>query len=311
MDNLYFFPHGFLFVDKKRGDNSTYVVSSVKKYLKTIGIKDIKVGHAGTLDPFAEGVLPIAIGEATKAIDYVMQAKKVYEFTIKFGVSTDTFDNTGEILNTSNVFPTYEEIIAILPLFIGNVEQTPPKFSAIKINGERAYKLARENKEFKISTRKVFIHNLEVINYNSDEKTVSFKAIVGKGTYIRSLGVDIANKLGALGCISYLRRSNYVFNKEILLIPQNITYNLKEQLVSIEDMLDGILAYPLNQGQALLLFNGNLKLNEDFVTNNSNSNIIKATYNEKLVALLKIENTKFSIIRVFNHHKKTILKGEN
>ena len=200
--------HGWISIYKEPDMTSFQVVRQARRILN---IK--KIGHGGTLDPFATGVLPIAINEATKTVDYVMNHEKEYKFTITFGEEKDTGDLTGETTFTSKKIPTKQEIHEILQKFIGEIEQTPPKYSAIKIDGKRAYDLARNNKEFEIKPRKIQIHSLKLLKTSG--KTADFITTCGKGTYIRSLAQDIARSLDTYGYVSKLERTKVgQFTKE-------------------------------------------------------------------------------------------------
>ena len=197
-------PHGWLLLDKPRGLGSTQAVGLVKRVLRQGGYKKTKVGHGGTLDPLAEGVLPIALGEATKLAGRMLDASKIYDFTISFGKQTDTLDTEGEVVASSNHIPTGEDVAAILPQFTGAIEQAPPAYSAIKINGKRAYDRARAGEEVEMKLRATTIHSLEILG--SEGAAVTLRAHVSKGTYIRSLARDIALALGSVGHVTYLRR---------------------------------------------------------------------------------------------------------
>ncbi|MDR0484930.1 MAG: tRNA pseudouridine(55) synthase TruB [Alphaproteobacteria bacterium] len=295
--------HGWLFIDKPVGVSSFKAVSTIKKYLNLP--KTHKIGHGGTLDPFAEGVLPIAIGEATKTVEYVMNSDKVYEFTILFGSKTDTKDCEGNIIKTTDVIPTKENLIKILKDFTGTILQKPPSFSAIKINGERAYSLARKGVDVDIPMRKVNIHSLELKDFNDSFQKATLVAKVSKGTYIRCLAEDIAEKLGSLGHTVYLRRTEICIHKEKLLLSLNTLYNeeynIYDNLISIEDMLDGISAFSLNIAQAKDILNGNLSsLSLSF------DGVFKSLYNGKVLALLENKNGKTSFLRVFNNNRANI-----
>lgn len=192
--------HGFINLNKPVGMSSAAAVDRVKAILKPE-----KIGHAGTLDPLATGVLPLALGEGTKCVPLLMDAKKTYDFTITFGQTRDTDDSAGQITATSDVMPTRDQLQAIIPQFIGEIMQMPPAYSALKIDGKRAYALARKGKEVKLEARPVTIHSIEIIDFNGHE--AHCRALVGKGTYIRSLGRDMAAAAGSLGYISRLHRA--------------------------------------------------------------------------------------------------------
>ena len=238
--------HGWIILDKPLGLGSTQGVSAVKRVLRQGGYgKGIKVGHGGTLDPLATGVLPIAVGEATKLAGRMLDSDKVYDFTIRFGVQTSTLDAEGEVVAESNVRPTREALEAVLPRFTGPIDQVPPAYSALKIDGERAYDLARAGEEVVLASRRVTIHSLisspergggpfasangggggplgESLaeaplhpqpaaggpppRAGEELQDITFTAHVSKGTYIRSLARDIALALGTVGHVTMLRR---------------------------------------------------------------------------------------------------------
>ena len=224
-------PHGWLILDKPTGMGSTRAVGAVKRLLREGGYPKVKVGHGGTLDPLAQGVLPIALGEATKLAGRMLDSDKIYEFTIQFGEETDTLDAEGAITSRSDRRPPMEAVAAVLELFTGDIEQVPPRYSAIKVDGKRAYDRARAGEDVEMQTREVTIHSLgfatryEGPSAPSELATsfaqpdpfnpappmvsadsVTLRAHVSKGTYIRSLARDIARALGTLGHVTYLRR---------------------------------------------------------------------------------------------------------
>ena len=197
--------HGWLILDKPVGLGSTQAVSAVKRALRTGGYPRVKVGHGGTLDPLASGVLPIALGEATKLAGRMLDADKAYEFTIRFGAETSTLDLEGETVATSDVRPTPEEVRSVLQRFTGPISQVPPSYSALKVDGRRAYDVARAGGDVTLAARPVTVHELVVVDTASD--TATLRARVSKGTYIRSLARDIAQALGTVGHVSFLRRT--------------------------------------------------------------------------------------------------------
>lgn len=192
--------HGWVVLDKPLGLGSTKAVGRVRWLFEAQ-----KAGHAGTLDPLATGVLPIALGDATKTVPYLVDAAKAYEFDITFGVSTETLDAEGEVTGRSDMRPETDAIKAVLPRFIGDVEQVPPKYSAIKIDGKRAYDLARAGVAVEMKTRIVRINAVALIDQSG--AVASFTVDCGKGTYVRSLARDICEALGAEGHVSRLRRT--------------------------------------------------------------------------------------------------------
>jgi tRNA pseudouridine55 synthase len=220
--------HGWIILDKPIGLGSTQAVAAVKRNLREAGFGKVKVGHGGTLDPLATGVLPIALGEATKLCGRMLDASKTYDFTISFGVETSGLDAEGEVVATSQVRPTLADVEAVLPRFTGPIEQIPPAYSAIKVDGKRAYDRARAGEDIEMQARSVFIHsltlhhpelvsgsyfneqNIKVLKQVQGDETLSsvtLSADVSKGTYIRSLARDIALALGTVGHVSMLRRT--------------------------------------------------------------------------------------------------------
>ncbi len=236
--------HGWIIIDKPLGPGSTQIVSAVKRALREGGYGKHKVGHGGTLDPLATGVLPVAVGEATKLAGRMLDASKRYDFTIRFGAQTDTLDLEGKVIAESPVRPTLADIESVLARFTGPIEQVPPAFSALKVDGERAYDLARKGEEVVLATRKVTVFSLQILpgtgsgtseaggggsppdatavdaatplhhpadgpppNAGEELNEITLTAFVSKGTYIRSLARDIAVALGTVGHVTMLRRT--------------------------------------------------------------------------------------------------------
>ena len=192
--------HGWVVLDKPVGMSSTHAVSVVKRLFQAK-----RAGHAGTLDPLASGVLPIALGEATKTVSFVMEGRKIYRFTVRWGEERDTDDAEGRITGVSAERPSADAISAELPRFVGQITQVPPRFSAVKIGGERAYDLARDGETVEIAARPVEIHRLELIE--TADQDAKFVAECGKGTYVRALARDLGRLLGCLGHVAALRRT--------------------------------------------------------------------------------------------------------
>ena len=279
-------PNGWLILDKPRGLGSTQAVAAVKRVLRKAGYGKVKIGHGGTLDPLAEGVLPIALGEATKLAGRMLDASKVYEFTVRFGQETDTLDAEGKITATSTAFPSLDQVEGMLPHFTGLIEQVPPAFSALKVGGKRAYDLARSGEEVELATRAVTVHSLKYIgckvhdaearvrreepadtvsrivanlNRNVAKRwlsDVTLRAHVSKGTYIRSLARDISHALGTVGHVAYLRRKRAgPFGPEQaisldLLNEIGKGAPLEDHLLPLEAGLDGIPAHELDRTDA-------------------------------------------------------------
>jgi len=206
--------HGWVVLDKPSGMNSTHAVSRLKRIFNAK-----KAGHAGTLDPLATGILPIAFGEATKTVPFVQDGEKAYRFTVRWGTETDTDDADGRIAAQSDLRPATAEILALLPGFIGTILQLPPSYSAIKINGERAYDLARDGEAPVLSPRPVTIHALDLLSAEPDEAV--FEARCGKGTYVRAIARDLGRSLGCYGHVSALRRTRVgpFYETDAVLLP--------------------------------------------------------------------------------------------
>ena len=254
--------HGWIILDKPLGLGSTTAVSAVKRILRQAGEPKTKVGHGGTLDPLASGVLPIALGEATKAAGRMLDASKVYEFTILFGEETDTLDAEGQVVARSPVRPSLEDIAAVLPSCTGEIDQMPPAFSALKVDGKPAYARARAGEQVELKSRRVSISELRP--FASTHNSVTLSATVSKGTYIRSLARDIAHALGTVGHVSYLRRTRAgPFG-----IEQAISLDFLEEaakaraltrtVLPLQAALDDIPALPVTPDQARLLRHGQM-----------------------------------------------------
>ena len=243
---------------------STTAVSAVKRILREAGEPKTKVGHGGTLDPLASGVLPIALGEATKLAGRMLDATKAYDFTIRFGQETDTLDAEGKVMVTSEVRPALERVEAMLPNFTGQIEQAPPAYSALKIGGKAAYARARAGEDVELKPRPVTIHSLSVLEPSEVPKVdeITLSATVSKGTYIRSLARDIAHALGTVGHVSYLRRTR----AGPFSLDQAISLDFLEEaakaraltrtVLPLTAALDDIPALPVTPDQAQLLRHG-------------------------------------------------------
>ena len=267
---------GWINLYKPKNITSFKAINSIKKKFSIN-----KIGHAGTLDPMAEGVLPIAIGKATKLIPYISNMNKEYEFTVTWGIQTTTDDAEGEILFESSYLPKRKEIEKKIINYIGYINQIPPKVSAVKINGKRAYKLFRENKKFTIQPKKVFIEDL-CITDQSINKT-SFKILCGQGFYVRSLARDLAIDLKTYGHISSLKRSkvgkfsekNSILLDDLLKIGQ--THEEINCISTTISMLDDILAYEIEEKLDIenLSFGRSIKIDERKIINPSSINLDK------------------------------------
>jgi tRNA pseudouridine55 synthase len=296
-------PHGWLILDKPRGLGSTQAVGAVKRVLREGGYGKVKVGHGGTLDPLAEGVLPIALGEATKLAGRMLESDKVYAFTVKFGEQTDTLDTEGPVIATSEVRPTLAQVEAVLPRFTGAIEQAPPMYSAIKIDGQRAYDLARAGEEVEMKLRAVTIHDLTVSDATGEGAldSVTLIAHVSKGTYIRSLARDIALALGTVGHVTYLRRTKagpFTDNQAISLDLLNEIGKgapLNDHLLPLEAGLDGIPALSLNPESAQAVRQGRVVSGLPLA-----DGLCLATLDAVPVALMEISDGMATVVRGFN-----------
>ena len=256
--------HGWLILDKPLGLGSTQGVSAVKRALRTAGHPKARVGHGGTLDPLATGVLPIAIGEATKLAGRMLDSDKIYDFTIAFGAQTSTLDAEGEVVAESDVRPTRAEVEAVLARFTGPIEQVPPAYSALKVDGKRAYALARAGEEVVLAMRQVTIHALLILPIadGEDLESVTLSAHVSKGTYIRSLARDIALALGTVGHVTMLRRTKagpFTLAQAISLDKLDEfarTAALQELLLPLTAGLDDIPVLSVSPDQAIALRQG-------------------------------------------------------
>ena len=291
--------NGWLVIDKAYEMGSTTVVNRLKRYLHPS-----KIGHAGTLDPLATGVLPIALGQATKTIPYVMDGDKIYQFEVTWGKETSTDDLEGEVLFESDKQPSLEEIESILPLFKGEILQTPPLYSAIKINGKRAYELARKGVDVELKPRPVMIKDLKIISHEGS-KTL-FEVQCGKGTYVRSLGHDMGRKLGCYGYITILRRTKcgpFSLNHSILL--ENLEkkeYNPEDlSIIPVLTALDDILVLAVDGEGAKALRQGKALSAKGILTGQKvqNQTVIALHLNQQVVALVRYENGVLKPFRVF------------
>lgn len=260
---------GWICLDKPKGISSNLAMVKVRKLLKE------KTGYVGTLDPFATGVLPIAVGRARKFIQFIEDQEKEYVFEIIFGQSTDSYDVTGTIQKTTKVIPSPKELEDILPNFLGEIEQIPPKYSAIKINGRRACDLIRQNKSVDIPSRKIFIYELDLLDFTRNN-SAKLRVRCSKGTYVRTLAVDLAKQLGSLCYVNELRRIKSGFfsiNHSILL--ENLseivdTIPMDDSLFPIESPLDDIPALSLEHSYVSKLQNGLSVQLSDFALCSSN-----------------------------------------
>ena len=302
--------HGWLVIDKPEGMTSTQVLGKVRWLLQAE-----KAGHGGTLDPLATGVLPIALGEATKTVQWVMDGTKTYRFILRWGEARTTDDREGEVSATSDVRPTEEAIEAALPAFLGEIEQVPPRFSAIKINGERAYDLARGGETVELASRLVRIDEFTFLG-QPDPDHAEFEVVCGKGTYVRSLARDLAAVLGTVAHVAALRRlavGQFTLARAIPLDALAVMEQgaaLDSILLPIETALDDIPALALTEAEAHRLKQGQsvslirrpdlerLKAVREAV--GDGDGVALASSGGKPVALVRVEGAEVRPVRVIN-----------
>ncbi len=304
---------GWVVLDKPEDMTSTHAVSAVRRIFNAQ-----KAGHSGTLDPLASGVLPIALGEATKTVPWLIEADKTYFFTIKWGLSTDTQDREGKTIGQSEARPTADEIRAALPGFIGEIEQIPPRFSAVKVEGERAYDLARAGEAVELAPRHVDVYEAELVG-NEGADLADFRIRSGKGFYIRALVRDLAAKLGAEGHVWRLRRTAVGPFTEAEAVTLDALEDLlhkgaaSERLKPVETALadipalaiNGEDAFKLRQGRPIVLLPHVVealrpKFRPRTVAGQDASRAAVALFQGKAVALGDVRAGKFSPTRVFH-----------
>lgn len=295
--------NGWLILDKPQGLTSNQALGRLKRLYNPK-----KVGHAGTLDPLATGVLPIAFGEATKTVAHVVDCEKTYDFTIRWGVETDSDDAEGQPVRTSDERPSREAIEEALPAFIGDIMQVPPCYSAIKVDGERAYDLARDGDTVELTARPVSVYELDIEEPISPELTRLICAC-GKGTYVRSIARDLGRALGCYGHVAALRRTSVgPFDEENAISLEKLEqfsnsadgYSaLMGAILPVETALDGIPALAISGDDA-----ARLKRGQSILIRGGNAPILKgpiyATSRGVLVAIGEVERGEMHPIRVFN-----------
>ena len=321
--------HGWIIRDTPVGIGSTPCVSAVTRALREAGEPKTKVGHGGTLDPLASGVVPIAIGEATKLAGRMLDATKAYDFTISFGEQTDTLDMEGQVIATSGVRPTLAEIQAILPRFTGEIEQVPPAYSAIKIGGKAAYARARAGEDVEMTPRRVTVHDLKILPRAAgevaargadgggplhqpsagppppaaprEESEITLSATASKGTYIRSLARDIAQALNTVGHVTMLRRTRAgPFGLESAISLDKLAEIAKARtldgaVLPLSAGLDDIPALPVTPDQAMLLRHG-----QRLTGTPAKPGFYLALDDDRPVALVEVSAGDVRVVRGFN-----------
>lgn len=302
--------HGWIAVDKPVDITSTKVVGILKRLLNAQ-----KAGHGGTLDPLADGILPIAFGEATKTSQWAMDCDKEYVFTIEWGTSTASQDKEGDVIATSDVRPSREDIEAALPQFIGDIAQVPPKYSAIKVDGERAYDLARDGEAFELPSRDVTVYEAEIADL-SDPDHVTLRVVSGKGFYVRAMARDLAQTLGAEGHVSQLRRTRVGALDEassVTLAELEACAEQKDRLYGylqpLETVLDDVpvidieaadVAY-LRQGREIVLLPHQIEAWRAELTAQDTDRMALTVNDDRAVALGEVRAGRFQPKKVFQY----------
>ena len=300
---------GWICLDKPYDLTSTHAVSRVRRTFNAQ-----KAGHAGTLDPLATGILPIALGEATKTVPFLVDADKAYRFTIAWGRTTATLDREGETIAESDVRPTLAQVEAVLPRFVGEIEQVPPAYSAIKVDGERAYDLARAGETVELKARPVSVYAARIVDaLDADHVTLEIEC--GKGTYVRALVRDIADALGACGHVSELRRTRVGGFTEESAVTLELLEDLghkarqSEALLPVETALDDIPelavtaedAFRLKQGRPIVLVPRQVEAVKARLKPGSRT--VSAMVGEVIVALCEMRAGRLEPARVFHLEK--------
>ncbi|MEM1201117.1 MAG: tRNA pseudouridine(55) synthase TruB [Pseudomonadota bacterium] len=295
--------HGWVILDKRLTMTSTQAVGAVRRLFNAQ-----KAGHGGTLDPLATGLLPIALGEATKTVPFIMDSTKTYRFTVEWGAETTTDDAEGEITQTSDQRPDEEAIRAVLPEFTGLISQVPPQFSALKVDGARAYDLARDGEEVELAAREILIDSFELVS-QTDANHAVFEAVCSKGTYVRALARDMGRELGCFGHVSELRRTQVgPFNEDDMILLDQLDdlrhkgagqEAMYEYLLPLETALDDIPALAVSAEDAARLRNG-----QAVIVRGRDAPILQGTilveHRGDPVALAEMEQGAVHPKRVFN-----------
>jgi len=295
--------NGWVVLDKPRGVTSTQAVGIVRRAFDAQ-----KAGHAGTLDPLATGILPIALGEATKTVPYAVDGEKSYRFTVRWGAETDTDDAEGSVVRTAELRPDADAISEHLPSFIGQISQVPPAYSAVKIDGERAYDLARGGQQVQLEPRIVEVSSLKVTGM-PDSETTTFEAVCGKGTYVRAIARDLGRKLGCLGHVIELRRTRVGIFSEQQAVSLEKLRTLEElddggaalakTLLPVESALDEVVGFNVSASDAARLTRG-----QSILIRGRDAPILSGTAyamcKGQLIALGEFEQGELRPLRVFN-----------
>ena len=290
---------GWFFLDKPIGMTSNFALQKIRRIFN-----NSKAGFVGTLDPLASGFLPVALGKATKIIPFIEKCDKQYIFTVKWGIKTETGDSEGEIIKECGKYPKKVHIVNALSEFCGNIEQFPHKYSSVKINGQRAHKLARKNMKFQLKKRQVKVNNFTLIN-NISEKHASFFVDCSAGTYVRSLAEGLGESLGTLATVVELRRIGFNnFNKKLISLDYLLSLvhsdELKRLVHPIDAVMNNVLKIQLDYSQVKRVLSGSfVQMDKQSIIKNKN-NVVLAKHEEKYIALGLIKDRSF-------HPKKLLI----
>lgn len=282
--------NGIVIVDKPQGWTSQDVTARLRRVFSTR-----RIGHGGTLDPMATGVLPVFVGRATRAVEFFEHAEKTYEATLRLGMKTDTQDITGTVLEERPVTVTEQDILNVLPAFRGEILQIPPMYSALKVNGQKLYDLARKGKEVERQPRPITIHELELLHFDGQDARIRVRC--SKGTYIRTLCEDMGEKLGCLGCMAALRRTRageYTVEKAVPLQTLLDAENPEQYLLSMDSPFLGYPAVTLSENQEKRCRNGNA-----FTLRVPDGTYRAYGKNGEFLMLARVENGVMSTIKSF------------
>lgn len=282
--------NGIVIVDKPQGWTSQDVTARLRRVFSTR-----RIGHGGTLDPMATGVLPVFVGRATRAVEFFEHAEKTYEATLRLGMKTDTQDITGTVLEERPVTVTEQDILNVLPTFRGEILQIPPMYSALKVNGQKLYDLARKGKEVERQPRPITIHELELLHFDGQDARIRVRC--SKGTYIRTLCEDMGEKLGCLGCMAALRRTRageYTIEKAVPLQTLLDAENPEQYLLSMDSPFLGYPAVTLSENQEKRCRNGNA-----FTLRVPDGTYRAYGKNGEFLMLARVENGVMSTIKSF------------
>ena len=284
--------NGWFFLDKPIGMTSNFALQKIRRIFN-----NSKAGFVGTLDPLASGFLPIALGKATKIIPFIEKCDKSYTFTIKWGIKTETGDSEGKVIKECGKYPKKVDIVNALSEFCGNIEQFPHKYSSVKINGQRAHKLARRNMKFQLKKRQIKVNNFTLIS-NISEKLASFFVDCSAGTYVRSLAESLAESLGTIGTVVELRRIGFNnFNKKLISLDYLLSLvhsdGLKRLVHPIDVVMNNVSKIQLDDNQVKRVVSGSFVLMNKHLVKTNRNRLVFAKHEDKYIALGLIKDCVF------------------